>query len=110
MTNTELEVTDRWFRTTVYLIRKPFSTLPDAHVIEHLGPADIKLDDKYNLHVEYYPRNSDFEVTALFVVADTFYAVTQEEIIAEDEETDEDCPCEDCGDGELPNATEEGTP
>ena len=81
-----------------------------------------KLDSQRNLRVEYYPENADFEATAALVIADTFYAVTQEEIIAEDEEIDEDCPCEDCGDGELDddtfedddedeleNATEEGT-
>ena len=93
------EVYDRQFRTTVYLVRKPFGLTPDTLEIEHRGPAEFKLDDKYNLRVEIYPENSDFEVLAALVLADTFWAVMQEEIVEVDDET---CPCEDCGGVETP--------
>jgi hypothetical protein len=100
------EVYERPFRTTVYLVRKPFNLTPDVLEIEHRGPAEFKLDDKYNLRVEIYPENSDFEVLAALVLADTFWAVTQEEIVEED--IDEDCPCVDC-ESEYPTPKLEAT-
>lgn len=95
------EVHEQRFLTTVYLLKKPFDNKPNILQFEHTGPAEYKLDAKYNLRVEVYYPNSDFETVLALVLADTFYAVSQE-LIVEDDEIDEDCPCEDCGDGETP--------
>lgn len=91
------EVNEQRFRTTVYLQRQPFRTYPEVLIVEHTGPSEPKIDDKGNLRIEVYYPNSDFETVAALVLAGTFYGVTQDLIVDEDE--DEDCPCEDCRDG-----------
>lgn len=111
----DTDASDRTWRTTVNRIRQSSGGYGldsgIAYTYEHRGPADFKLDSQGNLRVEVYPENSDFEVVIALHLAGTFHSVSQEVLPEADEDEDENCPCEDCGDGRLvqvhdPNAQE----
>lgn len=91
--------TDRQWMTRVNRKQAGYAG-PIAYTYVHRGPAEFKLDAEGNLRVEVYPENSDFEVVIALHLAGTFDSVSQEELYEPEEDDDENCPCEDCGDGE----------